>query len=170
MAKHTGRGRGRRSPLVVLKVFQKSTLGTLADNTVTTQTLIPSFTNKFFVISTDLTYAVLNLTAGEGPLSVGIVHGGYTVAQILEGLDASQEGPDDLIAIEQGRRKIRDAGTFSGNETEETLNDGQPIRTKVRFSVGIASDLDAFLVNRSGGPLTTGASWTVTGKIYGKWV
>ncbi len=159
-----------KKPIVVLKVNQKSALSTLADNTVTTQNLISGFTTAFWVVSTDLTWSRLGGTSGEVPLDTGITHGSYTVAQVLEALDASPDGPDDLIAIEQGRRKIRAAGTFGLASTDEVMNDGKPIRTKCNFAVGIGSDLDAYLVNRSGGALTTGGLWKVSGKIYGRWM
>ncbi len=167
MAKHTGKSRRQR--LVVLKFHQQTSLGTLADNTALSVNLISSFTTAMFVISVDALWALNDMTAGQGPIEFGFTHGSYTVAQIVEALDASPDGPDNVIAIEQNRRKVRLAGLFAVNDDHEEFADGELTRTRVRFMVGIGSDFDAFAVNRSGAALTTGGQISVSGRIYGNW-
>ncbi len=168
MAKKKGYSR-RRSRLVVLKFDVQVSLGTLADNTALLTSIISSFTTAFWCSSADVYWSLDGHTAPEGPLVVGLCHGAYTAAQVVEALDASPSGPDDVIAIEQGRRMVRRSGQFAGVVDPEVLNDGKAIRTKCRWTTGIAEDFELFVVNRHGATLTTGSQIHARGQLYGNW-
>ncbi len=160
--------RKRRSPLVPVKFSVAVPLSTLADVTVITGPTV-TMAQDFDIISTEMTVSLSGLTAGEGPLDVGIASGVYSVAEIAEALDASptqQYGPE----MERSRRSVRTYGTFAGNETEEVLNDGRPIKRKM-FIRGIdGSDAaDCWVRNNSGATLTTGAIVDFTGVHWGRW-
>ena len=160
--------RGRSKNFFASKVEANLTLSTLADNTVLSATLL-DLTQDAFLISADLTWAVRNLTAGQGPIQLGYANSGLTDTEIGEALAASPNSQDDLVAIERTRRPVREAGSFNGLNTEEVLNNGNLLRTKLKFVVTSARDLDIWAKNRSGAPLTTGALINVSGKVYGNW-
>jgi len=146
-------------------------LSTLANNTVITVDLISSLVEDMYVISVDLAWSVRGLTAGETPLQVGLSHGDYTVGEVLENLDASSLDPDDKIDQEHARRLVRRVGVFQGTgETDLVLADGKEIRTPVKFTVGDGKSFDAWLCNRSGALLTTGAVLQIFGTVYGRWL
>ncbi len=144
-------------------------LATLADDTVLSDPLF-TFGEDMFLISVDAIWQLRNLTAGEGPIIVGWSHGDLSVAEILEALEANLTDPDDIIAKERSRRPVRKAGAFDGLGGDLVLNDGKPIRTKLRFSVGDAHALRFWALNRSATTnLTTGSVLRVSGTLYGRW-
>ncbi len=109
-------------------------------------------------------------TGSEGPIIVGIAHGDYTVAEVQENLGLTgMEDPNDMVAKEQGYRKVRSAGDFSGLNTDEVLNDGKPIRTTGKFMITTGGTLQFWAWNRSGATLTTGSAISIAGKLYGRW-
>lgn len=153
---------------VAIPVSATITLATLADVTVLAQALT-GLTQEVNLISCDLTWSLTNATGGEGPLIVGLSHGIYTVAQILEFIQASPTNKSDLIAMERAKRKIRQVGNFVVNASDEVMNDSKPIRTKLRFDLDEGAELDAWVFNRSGATLTTGALIRINGTIYARW-
>ncbi len=166
-----GRRKGSyRTRLVVLPINAQITLSTLADGIIITADMIAALTEDFYLLSVDLSWALLEATAGEGPLQVGVAMGDLTVSEILESVTASPTGPDDIIAIERGRRPVRLSGAFSGLNTEEVLDDGHMIRTRCKFMLYDGKSLKAWVLNRSGAALTTGSLVRVTGRAYGRWV
>ncbi len=143
-------------------------LVTLAD-TVVLSTAITALSQDAWVHSADLTWGLRGLTAGQGPIRVGLGSGTLTVGQIAEALDASPASESDIIAREQAGRPVRAAGMFNGLNTEETLFDGRMKRTKLKFAVANSSEVDMWVRNESGAPLTTGAVVEVNGTLYLNW-
>ncbi len=154
----------------MLPINAQITLSTLADGVAVTADLIQALTEDFYILSVDLSWALLEATAGEGPLQVGVAMGDLTVSEIVEAVTASPSGPDDIIAIERSRRPTRISGAFSGLNTEEVLDDGHMIRTKCKFMLYDGKSFKAWCLNRSGAALTTGSLIRVTGRAYGRWV
>ncbi len=164
------RRKGRGS-LVPIKFTVAVTLGTLSTNVAVSQPTIDALEQDFDIVSTDLTASLRNATAGEGPIDFGLAEQGYNVTEIVEALDASplsQYG----TAMERSRRKVRHYATFSGNDTEEEVNDGEPIRKKMFLRAFGGSTFPAGRVwvrNQSGATLTTGASVLFQGTHWGRW-
>ncbi|MFQ0997904.1 hypothetical protein [Gilliamella sp. CG33] len=163
-----GKGRGRRSRFQVVRVNTNLALLTLAD-TIVLSADITAITQSAYMISADLTWAVRGLTAGEGPIEVGLASADLTDVEIAEALDASPVNESDIIARERTRRPVRHVGVFAGVLTEETLNDGKKIRSKVKMAMGEGTDLEMYARNESGANLTTGAVIEVAGKVYLNW-
>ncbi len=164
----TRRKQSRRKNFVAIPVNQSITLDTLLNSTVIKASLSGVPTEDLFVISSDLSITVRSLTAGEGPLEVGLAHSDLSVTEILENLDVSFLNPDNIIAKEQARRPVRRIGVLNGLTSEESLNHGNQTRTPIKFSIGEVG-LDCWVVNRSGATLTTGAIVQFFGTLYCKW-
>ncbi len=160
----------RRSKLAVINVSESLALLTLADNAVLGSDSDP-FGREFFAISADLYWNISGMTAGQGPVVVGCAHNDYTDVEVAENLNTTgMEDPGDLPAKEQGRRLVRRAGQFSVVSTDEVLNDGKPVRTRLGFVITDGFSLAFWAQNKSDAPLTTGGILNVQGKIYGRWV
>lgn len=162
-------GRRRRKGFVAIPFRTTLTLGTLGAATVFTNALFPAFGEDFFAISADIGWSMRGHTAAEGPLYVGLAHGDYTEPEILENLQAELTDPDDKVAQEHSRRQVRRVGVFEGLETHETLNDGRPIRTQIKISIGDGFSLNGYAFNESGAALTTGTIIVLDGILYGRW-
>ncbi len=167
MAVHKRRS---RKGFVVIPVNASITLSTLASADVIAASLIPALGEDFFAISADLQWSIRSLTAGEGPLSVGVSHGDYTVGELKEHLDLQFADPDDKIAQEQKRRLVRRSAVFAGLASEESINNGNMKRIKIKIRLGDTQTLDIWCHNLSGATLTTGAVIRVVGQVYGRWL
>ncbi len=143
-------------------------LSTLADDTVLSGGFF-TLGEDFFIISMDTLCALRGLTAGEGPIHVGFAHGDLSVGEVEEALQAEVTDPDDIIARERGRRPVRPFGVFPGLNTNEALNDGVPLRKKIKLSIGDGHIPSFYAANRSGAALTTGAIIEFVGTLYGRW-
>ncbi len=143
-------------------------LSTLADDTVLLTDVIPSFGEDYYCVSIDCSWATRDFTAAEGPIEVGFSHGDLSVTEVEEALDAAVTDPDDIIAREHSRRPVRRAGIFSVTLESETLNQGDPIRTPLKFSIGNGHALKFFAYNRSGGALTGTNFVVIGGTLYGR--
>ncbi len=163
MAKHS------RGALKVLRCSAALTLGALADNTVVIVDVSGSdFDREMFLLSAKITSSLRNLTAGEGPIHVGFAHSDYTAAEINEWFNANNFLSADKVEQEQGRRLCRDIGVFNGLSTEESLADGRPMSTKLRFLAQEGANLTYWARNSSGATLTTGGIIEFNGKIFAK--
>ncbi len=159
----------KRRPLVPIKFQVELPMLTAANNGGVATTSVPALEQSFDVISTHLQLSIRNGTVGEGPIEVGLGANTYTIAEIIEALDASplqQYGPE----MERSKRSVRSYGAFSGNTAEETLNDGKPIKRKMflRLPPGVAA-AKLWAVNRSGATLTTGTVIEISGVHWGRW-
>ncbi len=152
---------------VAVRVNSTLTLGTLASNVAVVQALDGSVAvDKMFAVSADILWGSLNATPGEGPIVVGLAHDDYSVTEIKEALEASNMDQSDKVAQEQARRLVRDAGIFPYILSEETLNQGRHIRTRLKFYVENGHGINAFAINRSGSTLTTGSFIKAEGKLF----
>ncbi len=168
MAKHR-RGNRRHKHFQVLPIDESIVLSTLADNGISTAAM-QVLSQDFDIISADILCDITGLTEGDGPIEVGWAQSELTGAEILEYLDASPVSDVDVPAIEHAKRRVRSLGVFSGSVGAESLNDGKPIRSRMFIHVPDGEELaDVWIVNRSGGPLTTGAVVHFQGKLYGNW-
>ncbi len=151
-----------------IRINTNLALLTLADTTVLLAA-VTALSQDAWVHSCDLTWAIRGLTAGQGPIRVGITTNALTVGQIGEALDASPASESDIVARERGSRPVRNAGQFSGVATEEVLFDGRLRRIKCKFALANSLELAMWARNESGAPLTTGAVIEVSGNAYISW-
>ncbi len=156
LARH-GKSR-RRGRVIKGDVDEELPLATLGDNTLVSSDLANTVNEKTFILSFESTWSIQALTPGQGPIVVGIAHSDYTDGEIQEWVTNSGSWDEgNLVAQEQGRRKIRLVGTFSGEVADETLNDGKPIKTTCKFMLLQGQTLSVWAFNKSGAALTTGA-------------
>ncbi len=166
MAKKVRKRSGR---FAAIPVSGALTLATLADATVLSNSLIASLAENFFALSVDLMWVIRGVTAGEGPIQVGVSHGDYSDAEIAENLNSNLADPGDKVEQEQQRRLIRKSGMFPILSGNEALADGRAIRTRMKFLINEGKNLDIWAINRSGSALTTGAQIRADGVVYGYW-
>jgi len=168
MVKHKARGKS-----FAAKRFEgENTLGTLANATAAVQGVEATTGDAFYLISLDVYAYMRGHTAGEGPIAVGIMHGGYTNTHIKEWYEAGDAwGRDNpVVSVEQNNRMIREIGVFSGLDAEEALFDGRARRIKCGFVIPNGVTLDMWAYNRDSGALTTGSIVGLHGKAYIRWV
>ncbi len=139
-------------------------LGTLADKAMLVGSLTIAADEEYCALSTMLTYALRSHTAGEGPINVGLAHGDYSATEVEEWFEAAAAiSRGDKVENEKNSRLCRMVGTFSGIGTEEVLNDGKPIRTKLNWHIPEGKTINIWLYNDSGAPMSTGAKCPVSG-------
>lgn len=159
-----------RQNFVAIPFSNASALGALTDETIIKSSLTPAFGEDIWIISVDINFIIRDGTSGETPLFVGLAHGDYTVAEILEAVNAEVTDPDDKIAQEHAKRKVRKIGAvYSMGTAPQRFNDGKIFRQKVQFSVGDGHTIDFWIKNQSGATLTTGGVLEMDGVIYGRW-
>lgn len=158
----------RRGNFVAIPVDTSVALSTLANGSVI-ECGGPTLGEDLYIVSVDTLYMLQGGTVGEGPLAVGFAHGDLTTTEIQEALDADLTDPDDIIAKEYSRRPVRKGGAFPGLSADEVLNDGKPIRQKVKFTIGDGHTPSWWLQNKSGAALTGGANLKIMATIYGYW-
>ncbi len=165
-----GKGKPRRRKPVQKLVYSASlALVTTTSNSVVSVALSDTVDDSVYAISLDARLALRNHTAGEGPIVVGVAHSDYTAAEVEECLEAvASWDRGDKIALEQAARKVRTIGTFSGVATEETINQGMPIRTRLGFMLELGTTLDWWAWNKSGATLTTGSVVEANGQVWAR--
>ncbi len=172
MARRRRRKSKNRSGFVAIPFSGSLALSTLGNGAALSANLLGAvFGEDIFIISVDIMFSMDTLTSGEVPIIVGLSHSDLSDTEIVEALVAELTDPDDIIAKERARRPVRKVGAFvvENSAGDIALNDGKPIRQKVKFSVGDGHNLDMFAFNNSGATLTTGAIVSFDGTIYGRW-
>ncbi len=142
---------------------------TTGNNVVVGNGLTGAADGPYRMITVIGTWALRGLTAGEGPITVGYAHSNYTVTEIKESIESGTAISIGLkVEQERANRLVRIVGTFPGNDTEEALNHGEPIKTRLNWAIPVGVEVDIFAYNDSGGTLTTGAQVEHTGKCWVK--
>ncbi len=161
----------KRKGLVPVRFSGQIDLGTLANETVIRGVTSAALEQDFHTISTDLTLAIRDMVADEGPLDAGLAAEDYTVAEIGECLNA-QPLRSSGIAWEKSRRKVRTYAVFPGHDIDEVPEDPQPIRKKMFLHCPAGqSPAAVWLRNRSGAALsdTNGGFLEFEGIHWGRW-
>ncbi len=161
----------RRKGFVAIPFSATLALSTTADGAVLSGPAMAAFGEDIFIISCDIQFIIVALTAGQVPIMVGFSHGDLSDAEIAEFLAAELTDPDDIIARERSRRPVRRVGNMVGdvNAVDLNLNNGIPIRQPIRFSVGDGHTFNFWGQNRTGAVLTTGAILKAEGTLFGRW-
>ncbi len=115
-------------------------------------------------------WTLRGLTVGEGPIQVGYSHSNLTTTMIAEKLDSAVSDPGQILLMEHSRRPVRQVGFISGIAANQSLNDGQNVRTKIKFIVGETHRINFWARNLSGASLTTGAVLDIAGTIFARWL
>ncbi len=165
LAKHGKRPRRRYYAPTIDNVLA---LSTLADNTLISATFGASDPGQeTWLMSARMTWSIDGHTAGEGPIIVGLAHEDYSDAEIEAYLEnPAGWTPQDLVAQEISRRKIRIVGSFSGLTASESLFDGRAVKTKCNWRNGPADTLKVWAFQKSGAPLTTGTRLVNVGNAF----
>ncbi len=154
----------------VVQIREDLQLGALLGSTLIAGALASNSDEEYQAISYKGTYALTDLTAGEGPITVGIAHGDYSAAEIEEWYESQTAMTRaSLVINEHSRRMCRIVGTFAGNLPNEVLNDGKPIRTKLNWHIPSGSTLDLWAYNAGDGTLTTSAEVNTRGGLFLRW-
>ncbi len=163
------RRRRRSRNFVAIPVNLELGLAALGSKIVKT-TGMTALTQQIYAISADLIWSIRDHTQNEGPLLVGLASGALTSTQMKEAIEAIQLSSADRINKEHATRPLRRAGVFTlQNVNENVLNNGLAIRTRLRFPLADADNVNMFVYNSSGATLTTGAVVAAFGKIYANW-
>ncbi len=163
-----GMAKRRRARMVWIPFTASLSLSTLASAAGITAAIL-TLGEDFFLLGMKATWSVRGATGTQGPIAVGFAHGDLTAAEIVEWKDASVTDPDDIIAVERSRRPARMVGSFENVSANETLNDGKPITTRMKRSVGDGHAVNLWAINNSGSALTTGQIILCDGHLYGRW-
>ncbi len=161
------KGRGRRSGrfrrYLRGNVDEKLSLGTLAARTLISQVFGEVVTETTFVTSLVAAWAMdaFTVATDDGPIMVGISHSDYTSAEIEEFIENT--GSWNVASLVQtreiGRRLIRVIGIFrndgSSSTAPVTLNEGRPIRTKLKWTLNTGQSLDVWAYNLGASALAT---------------
>jgi len=146
-------------------------LSTLASNDLIGGAMTTVSNEAFRVLSIQGMWTMHNLTAGEGPIVVGVAHGDYTDTEV----EASVEADESMIRVDKivqelADRLVRRTVTFAGFTPEEVANNGLPVYNRLNWAHATGQALRMWVHNRSGGTLTTGAVVNFTGKILIRWL
>ncbi len=164
MAKHS-----RKFSLRPVKVQPQLVLGTLANNIVVVAGVTGAADGQYRATSISTLWGMSGATAGEGPIIVGYAHSDYTVTEIKEALESNASISIGLkVEQERANRLVRVVGTFANDGTEESLNDGKFIKTKLNWAMSIGKFINIFAYNDSGATLTTGQVVKTQGKLWVK--
>ncbi len=157
----------RKSRIIKGNVDETLNLLTLASSTLVAATFDETPDEEVFALSIECTWDLAVHTVDEGPIVVGIAHGDYSdaeIEQVIESTGSWSRG--DLVAQEVARRKVRIVGVFNGDSTEESLNDGKPIKTTLKFNLITGATLKVFAYNRDASSLTTGSLVMINGHVW----
>ncbi len=146
------------------RLLQEWALGTLATDTLISESGGTAVTNRCKVTSIDVTVSMHNHTVGEGPLIVGVAHSSYTDGQIEEWLEAINAWDEESKIIqEQSRRLCRVLYTLSGQNASEVANDGKFRKFRLNWWLGEGRALNFWAYNSDSNDLTTGTVVNVDG-------
>ncbi len=159
----------RRYNLRRVRLTPERTLGTLASDTVILVGMTGAGTTDYRCVSIKGIWTLVDLTPGEGPITVGFAHSDYTVVEIKECLESVASISQGLkIEAERSNRLVRIVGTFAGGNT--SLNDGRPIKTRLNWLMaeGGGNEVNMFAFNEGISALTTGADLNFVGDMWVK--
>ncbi len=156
--------RKRSFNLRAVRTTASVTVGNLVTITAVTAAVFGNADGAYRIMSMKATWSMTNNTAGDGTLICGYAHGDYTVAEIKEFIESGASiSIGNKIAGEQAGRLIRIVGAFPGQDVEEVLNDGRPIKTRLNWAIPIGTNFNAFVYNDDGAQRTTGGGVRVNG-------
>ncbi len=155
----------RRFNLRRVRLTPELDLSTLGSDTTVVQTIVGTAVSSYRCTSVKNTWNLVGLTAGEGPITVGIAHSDYTVTEIKECLEASGSiDPGDKIQQERANRLVRIVGVL--DEVQSSLNEGKPLSTKLNWFIAVGDSINMWATNEGVAALTTGAQVKANGNAW----
>ncbi len=139
-------------------------LSTLGADALISGSFGESFSEERRVLSMEVEVAMQGITAGDGPLEVGIAHSDYSAAEVEQQLEATgawDEG--DKVAQEQARRLVRRLGVLT--DSEDRLNDGRPVKIRLNWRIATGDTFQLWCRNR-GIAMQTGTEITIQGYLH----
>ncbi len=159
MAKHGRKGRKRSmSGYIKGNVNETLGLGTLAGTTLIAANFDESPQETALISTLVATWALDNLTIGQGPIEFGVAHSDYTDAEIEQVLETTGSWDSgDKISKEIGNRLVRKIGVFvsDGASTDVKFNNGKPVKTKLNWRLNTNETLQLWAYNITGAALST---------------
>ncbi len=169
MAKH-GRRR-RRFNLRKVRSTANVAAGALAAQDVTVGPLTLTSTNPYRLMSLDLAWSLTDIGAtNDSGFEFGVSHSNYTAAEVEECLEA--ETSIDIgakVEQEQANRLVRSIGFMTGapgSGAGMSFNDGQRVKTRLNWHIGIGNTVNIWIRNGSSVVWTTGAQIVTNGTIW----
>jgi len=157
--------RRRRFNLKGVRTRATLSLGTLGSFALVVGSLLGVSDNEYRLVSVKLNWNLETLTAGDGPILVGLAHGDYTAAEIEACIEASGSiNKADKVAEEVANRLVRIVGVL--HAPDSSLNDGRPMKTKLNWAIPEGVALDFWAYNENTSALNTGASVNVAGMTW----
>ncbi len=171
-------GFGKDGKGVIITDSDNITLSTLSSNTVLKQAGVLAFTDRFRLIKATAIVTLKGITAGDGPLLVGLASNSLTAAEIAEAISAN--GPLSRQAVTETEAAMCPVwllGVFQslGNAVEllQATESGSPgyVEKTIRWTFGVDSSpgYTWFAQNRSGSALQTGGTIVIESKMFGVW-
>ncbi len=130
-------------------------LGVLGEDDVSAQVVGQTLTEERRILSLEATHHWRDMTAGDGPIIVGVAHSDYTATEIEQALEATgawDEG--DLVSLEHSKRLVRRIGSLS--EQIPTINDGNPVKIRLNWRIATGDGIQFWALNQAQA-LTTGS-------------
>ncbi len=161
------RRRKRTFSLRRVRITPENVLSTLATDTAIVTGITGAAVGSYRAISVKGTWNVSSLVEGEGPLTVGLAHGDYSITEIKECLESFQSiDPGEKIAQERGNRLVRIVGVLTGKLN--SLNNGIKISTRLNWLIVPGDLINMFVYNEGTASLTTGAIVNLQGDMWVK--
>lgn len=155
-------GRGRAMGRYIRgEVDEELTIGGLTTRDVVSVVFDETVNERTLISSLVASYSMdeWTPTANAGPIMVGIAHSDYSAAEIEEWIENTGSWDEgDLVNQEVGKRKIRKVGIFpdTGNVlSNEVLNDGKAIKTKLNWILNQGQTLQVWAYNLGGASVAT---------------
>lgn len=164
-----GRRRGTSGTYIKGRVNEALSLGTLAQFAMVSDNFDEVAEEKTLVSSIDAIWSIDQLKSPDGPIMFGVAHSDYTAAEIEAVIEATGSWKlGDKIEQELQKRLVRIIGVFASGsmsstfQSDHTLNDGRPIKTKLNWGLSTGQTLELWAYAM--GPVdTTGAVIRVEG-------
>ncbi len=164
----------RKFNLRRVRVAASIGLGALASLDVVNGVIVPASTNTYRLVSAKLAFNISDIAAAiDDGAEVGIAHGDYTAQEIEDCLEA-QTAIDigNLVEQELADRRVRSLGyavkKAQGTDDSASLNDGQPIKIRLNWLIGIGDTFNVWVRNGSDTVWTIGGNILVLGEVWVK--
>ncbi len=156
----------------LIKITTSSAVGALASLDVVTNAITAVSANKYRALSFNCSYSWSNKSIIDDGAAFGLAHSDYNAAEIEECLEANTAiDQGNKTEQEKANRLVREIGTFgSGGMATDgggvMFNNGEKVRTRLNWLMGIGDTVTLWIRNSSGTVYTTGSNITMNGDLH----